>query len=38
MMNKIKRIVLINILIIFLCLFINNVSFARDLSGISDLR
>ena len=37
-MNKIKRIVLINILIIFLCLFINNVSFARDLSGISDLR
>ena len=37
-MNNIKRIVLINILIILINLIFINTSFARELSGISDLR
>ena len=37
-MKNIKRIVLINVLIILINLFFINVSFARELSGITDLR
>ena len=37
-MKNIKRIILINLLIILLSLLFINVSFARDLSGISYLR
>ena len=37
-MKNIKRIILINLLIILLSILFSNASFARDLSGISDLR